>query len=69
MQPHTRLGIPTSNTIADISQQNYSSNEVKVTVTPNFAHDTLLSLDAATQQIRDSYIKDYRSYAHDSVQF
>ena len=44
-------------------------SEVKVTVTRNGMYDTLQSQDAFRHQIWNSYLKEYRRYAPDSMQF
>ena len=44
-------------------------SEVKVTVTQNGMCDTPSSQDAFGHQIWNSYLKEYRSYAPDTMQF
>ena len=44
-------------------------SEVKVTVTQNGMYDTPPSQDAFRHQIWNSYLKEYRRYAPDSMQF
>ena len=73
MHIHTKFGIPTSKNIRDMLRTQKINlkirSEVKVTVTWNGMCDTLSSQDAFRHQIWNSYLKEYRRYAPDSMQF
>ena len=73
MHIHTKFGIPTSKSIRDMLRTHKinlkTRSEVKVTVTRNGMCDTPLFQDAFRHQIWNSYLKEYRRYAPDSMQF
>ena len=73
MHIHTKFGIPTSKNIRDMLRTQKinlkTRSAVKVTVTRNGMCDTLSSQDAFRHQFWNSYLKEYRKYAPDSMQF
>ena len=69
MHPNTKFGISTSINIRDIILcygHNYSKNNVRGQGHPKMVYDTLLSQDASTHQIWNSYLKEYWRYAPDT---
>ena len=70
MQPHTKFGTPCSNNIEKMLQTYYSKNLVRGQghSDPKLACNTWPSEDASTHQILNSCLKEYRSYAPDSMQ-
>ena len=62
------FGIPSSNNICEMLWTRLilkTRSEVKVIVTQKVVRDTLLSQDASTHLIWNSYLKEYRSYKPD----
>ena len=68
MHPHTKFGIPNSKNMRYALDTIIlkTRSEVKVT---KMACDIPSSQDAFTNQIWNSYLKEYRRYAPDSMQF
>ena len=71
MHIHSKFGIPTSKNIryAPSAKILKTRSEVKVTVTQNGMCDTPSPQDAFGHQIWNSYLKEYRRYAPDTMQF
>ena len=71
MHISTKFGILTSKNIKDMlrTKNLKTRSEVKATVTRNGPCDTLSSQDAFRHQIWNSYLKEYKRYAPDSMQF
>ena len=71
MHPHTKFEIPTSNNIRDMHRTwlFYKLGQRSRSQWPSMVRDTLPSQDISTHQIWNSYLKEYRRYASDSMQF
>ena len=72
MHIHTKFGIPTSKEYKRYARNTKiltTRSEVKVTVTRNGMYNTPPSQDAFRHQIWNSYLKEYRRYQLDSMQF
>ena len=70
MQPHTKLGITSSNNRWNAQDTIIlkTRSEIKITVTEKMVHGTMPSQDASTHLIWNSYLKEYRSFAPDLMQ-
>ena len=71
MHPHTKFGIPNSKNIKDmlVTQYFLKLGRGQGHSDPNMVFDTPSSQDTFTHQVWNSYHKEYRRYAPDSMQF
>ena len=70
MHPQTEFGIPTSKNIRDMRQTQFLKlGQSQGHNGPEMVCDTPSFQDAFTPQIWNSYLKEYRRYAPDSMQF
>ena len=67
MQSHTKIGIPISNNLRDMLLTQLLLKQGQGHIDPKMVSDTPQSQDAYTHQICNSYLKEYKRYALNTI--